>query len=140
MMSDCIIWHKSLNDTGYGQIWHNGRRYRAHRLAWQSVYGEIPKGYFVDHNCHNEAVSRGECEGGYSCKHRACINIDHLQLVTNRENIMLGIHNRDNRATCPKGHENNEANTMVRKSGKRECAECNRIRARAVWANRMKVA
>lgn len=139
-MTDCIIWHKNIKNTGYGHLRHNGKTWPAHRLAWQSVYGEIPKGLFVDHTCHNEAVLRGECEGGYSCKHRACINIDHLQLVTNRENVMLGIHNRDNRATCPKGHENNEANTMIRKSGKRECAECNRVRARAVWANRMKVA
>lgn len=140
-MSDCIIWHKALTENGYGQARHNGKGVRAHRLAWSSVYGEIPEGLFVDHVCHNEAVLRGECAGGRTCQHRACINIDHLQLVTNRENIMNGIHNIDNRDACNKGHSyKDERNIMVRKSGKRECAECNRERARANWANRMKVA
>ena len=36
-----------------------------HRYVWEETYGEIPKGYEIDHLCHN----------------RACCNIDHLQCI-----------------------------------------------------------
>jgi len=135
-MSDCKIWHKSLNKRGYGQEYYNGKNTKAHRAEWMRVNGPIPVGFVLDHTCHNEAVKKQECAGGITCKHRACVNLEHLEIVTTSANVMGGIHNRDNRATCPKGHENNEANTMIRKNGKRECAECNRVRARAVYAKR----
>lgn len=41
----------------------------AHRLAYASKYGPIPKGYEVDHICRN----------------RACVNRSHLRLLTVRE-------------------------------------------------------
>lgn len=139
-MSECIQWHKCLNERGYGQEFYNGKNTKAHRAEWMKVNGPIPDGFILDHTCHNEAARKGECQGGVTCSHRACVNLEHLELVTQRENVLRGLHSRDSRTTCPKGHENNEANTMIRKSGKRECAECNRARSRAVWANRVKAA
>jgi len=135
-MTDCIRWHKSLNERGYGQAWLDGKNISAHRAEWIKAFGPIPATLVVDHNCHNEAAARGECEGGVTCEHRACVNLEHLRLITQSENIKSGSQSRDVRGACPKGHRNNDANTMIRKNGKRECAECNRIRARLVWANR----
>lgn len=136
MDTDCILWHKSLNGRGYGQTFFEGKVTRAHRAAWIKVNGSIPKGYVLDHICHTEALKLNQCEGGKTCKHRACINIEHLRLVTQKENIMSGLHNRDNRKTCRKGHPTIKENTMTRKDGRRECAECNRVRSRANWAKK----
>lgn len=135
-MTDCIIWHKSIRDTGYGQTWFRGKIMKAHKVEWIKAYGDIPKGFVVDHVCHNEAVERGECEGGVTCIHRACINPEHLRLVTQQENVMAGIHSIDNRSHCNQGHPFIKENIMVRKNGKRECAECNRVRARANYAKK----
>lgn len=130
-MSDCIIWDKSIKPEGYGQTFYNGKVMRAHRAAWIKANGKIPKGLVIDHTCHNPK----ECEGGFTCKHRACVNVKHMRLVTQQKNIMAGLHNIDNRSHCNQGHPF-EGNIMVRKNGKRECAECNRVRARAVWAKK----
>jgi hypothetical protein len=92
---------------------------KAHRAAWMLVNGPVPEGMVLDHICRN----------------RACINLDHLRVVTQQENIMAGLHNIDNRSHCNQGHLF-EGNIMVRKSGKRECGECNRVRSRANWAKK----
>ena len=134
-MSDCIIWHKSKNEKGYGRDFLNGRNTKAHRAAWIRAFGEIPDGLVVDHICHNEAALRGECNGGYECKHRTCVNLEHLRLVTPSQNVLAGMHSIDVKLACPRGHSyRDERNIMIRASGKRECAECNRIRARATYA------
>jgi len=138
-MTDCILTEAIPALNGYGKyIFVNGKSQRAHRGAWIKAYGDIPKGFVVDHICHNEAVERGECKGGFTCKHRACVNLDHLRLASHSENVMGGIHNIDNRSHCNQGHSF-EGNIMVRQNGKRECAECNRVRARAVWAKKKAV-
>ena len=130
-MTDCKLWDKSIGSTGYGQIGREGKMWKAHRWVWTQANGPIPAGMFVDHNCHNEALKRGECEAG-KCMHRQCVNLDHLRLVSSRDNFMAGAGNIDNKETCPKGHSyKDERNIMIRKSGKRECAECNRQRATA---------
>jgi hypothetical protein len=140
-MSKCIQWHKSLGTTGYGQIGVEGKMWRAHRWLWTKVNGPISQGFVLDHTCHNEAAAKGECAGGHTCVHRACVNLDHLQLVSQSENILLGMHSIDVKESCPKGHSyRDEKNIMVRKNGKRECAECNRKRANATYARRLQVA
>lgn len=136
-MSDCIIWHKSIRDTGYGQTYFRGKVTKAHKAVWIEANGDIPEGFVLDHICHNEAVQRGECKGGFTCKHRACVNLDHLRLASQSENVMGGVHNIDNRSHCNQGHPFIKENIMVRKNGNRECAECNRVRARANYRKKV---
>ena len=131
-MTECIIWKQSLKETGYGQTFFQGKVTRAHRAAWIKAHGPIPAGLVLDHTCHDPK----ECEGGVTCIHRACVNIDHLRLITQQENVMAGRHNIDNRSHCNQGHPF-EGNIMVRKNGKRECAECNRVRARANYRKKV---
>lgn len=135
-MTDCILVKASLATNGYGYLRVNKKSYRAHRGAWVRVNGEIPAGMVIDHICHNEAAKRGECQGGITCVHRACINIDHLRLVTQSENVLAGMHSIDTRSHCNQGHPFIKENIMIRKNGKRECAECNRARSRANWAKK----
>jgi hypothetical protein len=131
-MTDCILIPASLNRNGYGQLFYQGKNQRAHRVVWMRANGPIPKDKVIDHICHNPK----ECEGGITCSHRACINLDHMRLTTQQENIMAGLHNIDNRSHCNQGHPFIKENIMVRKSGKRECSQCNRERSSRNWANR----
>lgn len=81
----CWEWTGALV-SGYGRLvidrqWHN-----AHRLSYQLFRGEIPEGLVVDHVCHSIDLS---CNGG-ACRHRRCFNPDHLELVSQQENVRRG--------------------------------------------------
>lgn len=73
-MSDCIEWHLSRNEDGYGQKKIHGKMRRAHRLAYVQHHGlsfEDIEGLVVMHTCDNPP----------------CVNVDHLVLGTTADNI-----------------------------------------------------
>lgn len=50
----CWPWTATLHRTGYGQIsLGRGNILKAHRVAWELTYGEIPPGLFILHRCDN---------------------------------------------------------------------------------------
>jgi hypothetical protein len=57
---------------GYGQFWWKGKKQMAHRYSWVRKHGAIANGMQLDHVCRN----------------RSCVNPEHLQLVTQHENIL----------------------------------------------------
>ena len=62
----------SKSSGGYGQLWHNGVKVMAHRYSWEHYNNQkIPKGIQLDHMCRN----------------KKCVNPNHLQLVTQDENM-----------------------------------------------------
>lgn len=70
----CWLWTGAHSERGYGQIQggrRGGRVVLAHRFAWATANGPIPKGFFVCHRCDTPS----------------CVNPDHLFLGTHDENM-----------------------------------------------------
>lgn len=66
----CLEWAGSKTHNGYGQLYDGTAMVRAHRFAWERANGPIPVGMVVDHTCFN----------------RACVNVDHMRLLTSGQN------------------------------------------------------
>lgn len=94
----CWVWQLHIAPNGYGVMSVNGRSMSAHRVAYKEFNGPLIKSLQIDH----------------LCKNTSCVNPDHLEQVTSKENI-----HRSNavykqqmaRTRCPKGHEYNDQNT-----------------------------
>lgn len=127
--SGCIEWTGGLNGVGYGQFYagresltQTGKTY-AHRWAYEHFVGPIPEGMFIDHLCRN----------------RKCVNTDHLEPVTPRENVLRGVAPASLHAKkthCPAGHPYSGDNVRVT-NGSRFCRACSRI-ASQVRRDRLK--
>lgn len=74
----CWLWMGRRRWSGYGLF----RGHGAHRIAYMLARGSIPEGLVLDH----------------LCRVRPCVNPDHLEAVTDRENIRRGMVPAMNRA------------------------------------------
>lgn len=113
----CLTWIAYVLPNGYGRFQWNGEVRGAHVVAYEVRHGEIPKRLdgdraVVDHLCRN----------------RDCVNVDHMELVTNRVNILRGetiIAANAAKTHCPRGHEYTPENTYVHPTGgDRHCRIC----------------
>ena len=119
----CWLWQAS-GVRIYGRFYVDGSGVYAHRWAYEFCLGLIPNGLGLDH----------------LCRIRRCVNPDHLEPVTQRENILRGegVSAISARKTeCIQGHPFNEENTYYRPdTGTRQCRRCtyprHRERRRAV--------
>jgi len=124
---ECWPWKAAVTkETGYG-IFHPRKPETrlAHRVAYESQYGPIPEGLFIDHTCHN---GQG-CPPG-PCPHRKCCNPAHLEAVTNRENVNRSHNSNIQKTHCPRGHEYTPENTQLQIKPNticRKCRACGRI-------------
>lgn len=106
--SVCWLWRGRLNSGGYGRIEvrtegrrGRGKNFGAHVAAYEKFRGPVPKDRQLDH----------------LCRQRMCVNPWHLEIVTQRVNILRGNGwgGRNARKThCTKGHEFTEANAYIR--------------------------
>lgn len=124
--SGCWLWTGFLV-RGYGRFWRQDekRTVQAHRHVYELLVGPIPAGLHLDHQCHNEDES---CEGGDTCRHRACVNPHHMDPCTNLENNRrspLTIAGKNLRKThCPQGHPLSGSNIFRDGKGNRQCKTC----------------
>jgi hypothetical protein len=123
----CWLWTASRDPQGYGQF----GVVKSHRWAYMDTHGPLPDHLELDHLCRTPA----------------CVNPEHLELVTHRENLRRGIGSvAENMAKtiCLNGHEFSEENTYLTPNGGRTCKRCrvDRVRrwfknhpdrARAIW-------
>lgn len=114
--SDCLLWMGALSDYGYpimtvGIRADGSRRAtRVHRLFYEHYKGPIPPGKEPDH----------------LCRVRCCVNPEHMEAVTRRENTLRGIGpaaQYAKRTRCNHGHEFTLENTL-RHHGNRYCRIC----------------
>lgn len=118
---DCWLWVGSCSKThgntyGYFTVPTGTRRSRtvsAHRYSYRLFKGAIPKGFVIDHICRNGL----------------CVNPDHLEAVTNKENILRGngvCANNARKTSCYRGHLLVDENLRIGPKGGRVCRQCER--------------
>ena len=121
----CHNWTGGQNGKGYGLFSIGVKKYYAHRVAYELAKGKIPEGLEIDH----------------LCRVRDCVNPDHLEAVTHKENLHRGeTVSAANAAKthCPQGHPYSGDNLHVASDGWRRCKTCRAERARLRRAKQRK--
>lgn len=114
----CWVWTAGKFTNGYGSFSIAGGTVLTRRLAYSTLIGDIPEGLQLDH----------------LCRVRHCLNPEHLEPVTCRENLMRGdtlAADHAARTHCPNGHplaEGNLVPAVARRHG-RGCQTCARERS-----------
>lgn len=118
LKNGCIEWTGYVTPNGYGRFLFEGAVQYAHRVAYVMKHGPIPDGMQLDHKC----------------RFRACVNEQHLRVVTQRENLLCGqgwpaINSA--KKFCVNGHPFSSENTRIRQRANRRtsrrCKACDRL-------------
>jgi len=117
-IDNCWIWTSNKSHNGYGLFKIGRVNYRAHRIALQLSGFILEPKMVTDHLCLNPA----------------CVNPDHIEQVTHKENTLRGesFSAKNSKKThCPKGHKYDKVNSR----GSRLCSICDCI-CKTNWARR----
>ena len=125
--NECWEWKGYKDKRGYGQFYigkdSNGKHITAlaHRASYELLRETILNNMTIDHICRN----------------KSCVNPNHLEIVSLRENILrgIGLAAQNYRKThCIHGHLF-DANFAKKNRKWRQCRECQRITHRK-WLER----
>jgi HNH endonuclease len=112
----CLIWNAGVDNYGYGQFRIGERNRKAHQVALEFAGIEIPLGLEPDH----------------TCEVRACVNVDHMEIVTHAENVRRSA---ERSTHCQSGrHQWNEPGVTAFMGGERYCRPCRLERRRFNYA------
>ena len=115
---DCHIWQGYLDRDGYGQIGFRRAPRRAHRVALFLAGVVIPENHVVNHTCRN----------------RACVNPQHLQIILQSENWKRDSNSvgyvNSQKMHCPRGHAYDRIYGNHRYCSICEAAKSKRLRAK----------
>lgn len=104
-INGCWQWIGYTNKkNGYGCTWYNQKRILAHRFMWELMNDQtVPEGMVVMHTCDNPL----------------CVNPYHLQLGTQRDNIIDMISkDRNNHPKGTKHHRYKVTHDMIKEAKK----------------------
>lgn len=104
----CWLWLGYSDKLGYGRLGsEDGPPIRAHRFSYELNVGPIPEGMVLDHLCSTSS----------------CVRPDHLEPVSQGENIRRVYRDQTH---CKRGHEFTEENTYISDKGNgiRRCRRC----------------
>lgn len=124
----CWLWTSTIMTNGYGSFEVTYKRFSrrtwlAHRFSYELHKGPISETLQIDHLCRN----------------KICVNPEHLEAVTPRENNLRGIGPaaiNSRKTSCKRGHLFAPKNTRI-KNGARICRECQRIMDRYYYKKRI---
>jgi|JI9StandDraft_1071089.scaffolds.fasta_scaffold336360_1 hypothetical protein len=116
----CQFWLHDFVTGGYGRSCVGRTKVLAHRLSYVLYNGEIGEGLTIDHKCNQPS----------------CINPNHLQAITMRENTLRGTSFsavNSKKTHCSRGHEYTEETIFRYRDGRRECKICIKARSAASY-------
>lgn len=73
-MAGCLLWIGCRHPRGYGHFKADAKVVAAHIMAWRLAGRSVQVGHELDH----------------LCRRTSCVNVEHLEPVTHRENIVRG--------------------------------------------------
>jgi hypothetical protein len=124
--SGCWFFMGADDNNGYGGFRRSkekgGKWTKAHKVSYDLFVGKVPEGKILDH----------------LCRVRCCVNPEHLEPVTYKENADRGLTgiNMSSKTHCPQGHPYRGDNLYIKPNGGRDCKTCRKEANRRCRENR----